>query len=91
MKQWIVCYDISSQKRRYQVDKLLSGYGDRIQYSVFLCRLTDSEYQHVRRSISMHITMEDRVNYYPQCVWCIEKQHWQGVKPHILFDGYIQV
>ncbi|MCM8804085.1 MAG: CRISPR-associated endonuclease Cas2 [Candidatus Omnitrophica bacterium] len=37
---YAVVYDISSDKERAKVDKLLQGYGFRIQKSVFECRLT---------------------------------------------------
>lgn len=32
---YIVCYDISSNKRRYRVSKHLQTYGQRVQRSVF--------------------------------------------------------
>jgi CRISPR-associated protein Cas2 len=32
----IVAYDISVDRRREQVAKILSAYGDRVQYSVFV-------------------------------------------------------
>jgi len=33
-------YDIPSDKRRKKVSDLLEGYGQRVQYSVFECVLT---------------------------------------------------
>lgn len=35
-RRFIIAYDIPSDARRTRVAKLLSSYGDRIQYSVFL-------------------------------------------------------
>ena len=40
--QFAVCYDISHDNERARVDKLLKGYGFRVQKSVFECRLTRS-------------------------------------------------
>lgn len=37
---YLYAYDLSNNKERRKVDKLLSGYGFRRQKSVFLCRLT---------------------------------------------------
>ena len=37
---YAICYDISNDRERRSVDKLLSGYGYRRQRSVFECRLT---------------------------------------------------
>lgn len=39
----LIAYDVSDDKRLRRIFKLLRGYGDHIQYSVFLCRLTDKD------------------------------------------------
>lgn len=31
----VISYDVSCDKRRYRLARLLSGYGNRVQYSVF--------------------------------------------------------
>ena len=33
--RYIVCYDVSDDKRRRKISEVLDGYGDRIQESVF--------------------------------------------------------
>jgi CRISPR-associated protein Cas2 len=38
--RYIVCYDISNDRERYRVDKLLRGFGFRVQKSVWEVRLT---------------------------------------------------
>jgi CRISPR-associated protein Cas2 len=40
---FIVSYDISDPKRLRRVFKLMRGYGDHLQLSVFQCELTRSE------------------------------------------------
>lgn len=37
----LVCYDISTPKRLRKVERIMSGYGYRIQESVFFCRSSD--------------------------------------------------
>jgi CRISPR-associated protein Cas2 len=37
---FIVSYDISDPKRLRKVFKTMHGYGDRVQYSVFVCELS---------------------------------------------------
>ena len=37
---YLVSYDISDDKRLRQVFKIMRGYGDHLQYSVFECQLT---------------------------------------------------
>lgn len=39
----LVSYDISDQKRWRRVYKIVRGYGMHVQYSVFLCQLTDQD------------------------------------------------
>lgn len=42
-RRYVVSYDIADDKRRTQVFRLLLGYGDRIQFSVFLADLNSRE------------------------------------------------
>lgn len=37
---YLVCYDICDDKRLRQVFKIMRGYGDHLQLSVFECQLT---------------------------------------------------
>ncbi|GEO27311.1 hypothetical protein AAC03nite_30960 [Alicyclobacillus acidoterrestris] len=39
----LVSYDISDQKRWRKVYKIVRGYGMHVQYSVFLCQLTEKD------------------------------------------------
>lgn len=44
MRQFVlVSYDISNAKRLRHMFKLLRGYGEHVQYSVFLCQLTGKD------------------------------------------------
>ncbi len=40
LNAYIVSYDISDQKRLYQVHKTMKGFGDPLHYSVFRCDLS---------------------------------------------------
>ena len=42
-KDVIVSYDISDPERLRQVFKIMRGWGDHLQYSVFRCALSDQE------------------------------------------------
>jgi CRISPR-associated protein Cas2 len=41
MTRYIVAYDVTSDKRRDKVFKVLKGAGARLQFSVFQCDLSD--------------------------------------------------
>ncbi len=44
MRNTFLCsYDVTADRRRNRVFKKLRGYGDHVQYSVFLCDLTRKE------------------------------------------------
>jgi CRISPR-associated protein Cas2 len=59
---YIVTYDISDPKRLRKVFKLMLGYGDHIQLSVFQCELNPRELVELRHSLGeiIHHT-EDQV------------------------------
>lgn len=42
-RRFLVTYDICADKRRNALFKLLRGWGDHVQYSVFVCELTARE------------------------------------------------
>lgn len=74
----VVAYDISDDRRRSRVVKLLEKVGVRVNYSVFECMLTDSRYEKLRRDIGGAINRkEDSVIYYPICVDCYVKIVYQ--------------
>jgi len=42
-RRYLVAYDIRDEKRLRNVATCMEGYGQRIQYSVFVCDLSDQE------------------------------------------------
>lgn len=52
MRNFIVCYDIANDKERNSLSKLLAGYGDRVQLSVFACYLDSTEFRQLRKVLS---------------------------------------
>jgi CRISPR-associated protein Cas2 len=42
-KRYLIAYDVSDDKRRTAIFKTLMGNGDHVQFSVFLCQLSDLE------------------------------------------------
>lgn len=58
-RQYLICYDISDDKRRTRVFNLLMGLGDHLQYSVFLCILNDREIIATRSDLAQAIHARD--------------------------------
>lgn len=50
---YLVCYDIRDDKRLRRVARVMRGFGDRVQYSVFRCMMGAKE----------HAMLRDRVEH----------------------------
>lgn len=59
---YLVCYDICDDKRLRKVFKIMRGYGDHLQYSVFECQLNRSDLVRLKAQLGgvIHYT-EDQV------------------------------
>ncbi len=74
----VVAYDISDDKRRNQVMKLLEKCGERINLSVYECMFTPGRFKQIRAAIMKRIDInKDVVVYYPICVNCYTRIIYQ--------------
>jgi CRISPR-associated protein Cas2 len=63
---YIVTYDIRDDKRWRKVFKLMRGYGDHLQYSVFRCELSDRERAELMDKLTQAIKKtDDQVLLFP--------------------------
>lgn len=61
----VVAYDLPDDKRRTRVAKTLEGYGERMQYSLFECRISKVQYLRLRARLEDIIKPEeDEVSFY---------------------------
>ena len=59
---YLICYDISDDKRLRRVFQIMRGFGDHLQYSVFECQLTAMDLARCRAMLAGVIdTDEDQV------------------------------
>jgi CRISPR-associated protein Cas2 len=49
---WVIAYDSPSNKRRRKLAKLLEGYGERLQWSVFECHLQPNQLRRLRQGLN---------------------------------------
>ncbi len=54
-RRYLVAYDIREDRRLRSVATCVEGYGERIQYSVFICDLSDEEAVLLRSDIEVRI------------------------------------
>ena len=70
----IISYDISEDKRRTKIHNILSSYGQWMQYSLFECELTKTEYAKLRSRLNKIINSEtDSIRFYFLCGCCQNK------------------
>jgi len=67
----VIAYDISDDKRRNRVMRVLQDYGQRVQYSVFECDLAPQHYAALKKRLHMLLDpRSDNVRYYTLCQAC---------------------
>lgn len=72
MDSWIVAYDISDPKRLRKVATACEDFGVRKQYSVFLARLSATDFVRLRNRLYDLIDLrEDQVLFIPLCSRCV--------------------
>lgn len=75
---YVIAYDISDDHRRARVAAVLQTHGDRIQRSVFLATIDNSQLAEVRQRIDEIINPgTDSVYVFRQCAAC-----WEEVGVH---------
>lgn len=65
-QSWLVSFDIADARRRYRAGKVLLRYGDRVQESVFLCRVLRQQLGDLKLRVAAMIHPgEDGLRIYP--------------------------
>jgi len=76
-----VAYDIASDRRRNRLAKLLKDYGERVNFSVFECRIKKQMFPGLKDEISKIISRKkDSVLFYMLCLDCERKRESIGIK-----------
>lgn len=73
-KNWyLVCYDIRDPKRWRKAYRLLQGYGESVQLSIFRCRLTQRDREKLRWELEQILAAEDSLLLAGLCHRCVER------------------
>lgn len=76
---YVIAYDISDDKRRTKIHKLLLGFGAWTQYSLFECFLSRKDLAVLRVRLAEHvIATEDSIRFSPLCADCVSKVETVG-------------
>lgn len=78
---YVVTYDISDQKRWRAVFKLMKGYGEWLQLSVFQCRLSR------RRHAELLATLDEIIHHADDHVLMLDLGPADNVEPRVVSLG----
>jgi CRISPR-associated protein Cas2 len=70
---YMICYDIRDPKRWRKAHKLLKGYGETLQYSIFRCRLNQRDREKLRWELEKILDAEDSLLIAGLCDRCVER------------------
>lgn len=78
--RYVICYDITENKRRRKLSQCLDGYGDRVQESVFEAVLDADLHEEMVAEVMKRVKVAtDRVHIHPLCESCAKKSLRIGV------------
>ncbi len=78
---YLVVYDISEPKRWRRVFKLMQGYGEWVQLSVFQCRLGR------RRHAELVARLDDLIDHHTDHVVLVDVGVADGIEPRVVSLG----
>ncbi|MCK4258951.1 MAG: CRISPR-associated endonuclease Cas2 [Halanaerobiales bacterium] len=73
MKHYVICYDVTDDKRRRLIYELLKDHGQRMQYSIFECLLDEKTFLKLKFKLQRLMDTTDSIIIYPLCKRCEEK------------------
>jgi CRISPR-associated protein Cas2 len=74
---YVVAYDIAAPKRWRKVFRIVEGYGEWVQLSVFQCRLTR------RRRVELKLALEETINHAEDHVIILDLGPAGGLRPRV--------
>jgi len=78
----VVSYDISDDRRRRRIFKLMESFGTRVQYSVFECNLTAPQLKELcGRLKKLMSPRDDSVRFYSLCTDDVKRVLCLGGRP----------
>lgn len=87
---YTVAYDITDDKRRNRVAKILKDFGTRIQYSVFECDTDRRALLRLQDRLEKAIDLqEDTITFYHLCTACEKQIDRIGRKKGLANQSYI--
>ena len=78
--RYAVCYDVIDDKRRLRIARILTDYGQRVQYSVFEAEMTKGTFDRMTERLAQNTDKKrDSIIIYRLCATCTEAAMVIGV------------
>jgi len=75
----VVSYDVVDDRKRTRIAKAMKSYGERVQKSVFECRIDDQQFIRMKKTLESIMDMnEDSVRFYFLCKGCVDRIEISG-------------
>lgn len=71
MNRYVICYDVTDDKRRRRIVEVLKDHGHRVQYSVFECTIDEKTLLKLRYRLQRLRGAGDSIMIYPLCAKCM--------------------
>ena len=69
-----ICYDISDDRRRLQIVKVLKDFGERVQFSVFEANMEPDQLERLKKRVDKILDpRDDSLRIYPLCQACASR------------------
>ncbi len=79
MRLWMICYDIADDRVRREMEKLLYGFGEKVNFTVFECTLQARQFDSLwQRMVALINEGSDSLRAYPLCTWCEDRVAFEG-------------
>lgn len=86
----VIAYDISDDSTRLRISKLLEGYGQRVQESVFECLLDEKQLKLIVENMKKLLKTGGNIRIYQLCKACSRKAQGIGeITPQLGEEGYL--
>ncbi len=70
-KQWVLlAYDVRDPKRLGKIARIAESYGERLQYSLFRCQLSQRQLERMNWELAQVAESEDDLLIAPLCARC---------------------
>ena len=80
---WVIAYDITDNRRRVRIDRVLKNYAVRVQESVFEGWISHSRLRQLKRELHAEMNaVDDHIRLYTLCHWCEGAINSQGKGRH---------